>query len=100
MGLSVPFTFRPKFCFSAKWEWKRNFWKWNGSLGRTGRKISRVKHFFRKIPAGPIRSIYYLPVCKKYGYSLDSLHHLFHSLIIPLFTYGISVWVLQVMDQL
>ena len=31
-------------------------------------------------------------VCKKYGYSLDSLHHLFHSLIIPIFTYGISVW--------
>ena len=29
---------------------------------------------------------------KKYGYGLDSLHHLFHSLIIPLFTYGISVW--------
>ena len=27
-----------------------------------------------------------------YGYSLDSLHHLFHSLIIPVFTYGISVW--------
>ena len=31
-------------------------------------------------------------MCKKYGYSLDFLHHLFHSLIIPLFTYGISVW--------
>ena len=31
-------------------------------------------------------------MCKKYGYSLDSLHHLFHSLIIPLFTYGILVW--------
>ena len=31
-------------------------------------------------------------VCTKYGYSLDSLQHLFHSLIIPLFTYGISVW--------
>ena len=42
-------TFRPKFCFSAKWEWKRNFWKWNGSFGLTGRKISRVNHFFRKI---------------------------------------------------
>ena len=27
-----------------------------------------------------------------YGYSLDSLHHLFHSLIIPVFTYSISVW--------
>ena len=23
---------------------------------------------------------------------LDSLHHLFHTLIIPIFTYGISVW--------
>ena len=33
-----------------------------------------------------------LQVCKKYGYSLDSLHHLFHSLIIPIFTYGISLW--------
>ena len=32
-----------------------------------------------------------LRVCKKYGYSLDSLRHL-HSLIIPIFTYGISVW--------
>ena len=31
-------------------------------------------------------------MCTKYGYSLDSLQHLFHSLIIPLFTYGISVW--------
>ena len=33
-----------------------------------------------------------LRVCKKYGYSLNSLHHLFHSLIISLFPYGISVW--------
>ena len=33
-----------------------------------------------------------LRVCKKYGYSLDSLHHLFPSLIISLFTYGIWVW--------
>ena len=33
-----------------------------------------------------------LRVCKKYGYSLGFFHHLFHSLIIPLFTYGISVW--------
>ena len=33
-----------------------------------------------------------LRVCKKYGYSLDYLHYLFHSLIISLFTYGISVW--------
>ena len=32
-----------------------------------------------------------LRVCKKYGYSLDCLRHL-HSLIIPIFTYGISVW--------
>ena len=38
------------------------------------------------------RRMYILRVCKKYGYSLDSLHHLFHSLIIPIFTYGISVW--------
>lgn len=33
-----------------------------------------------------------LRICKKYGYSLDSLHHLFHKLIIPLFTHGILVW--------
>ena len=33
-----------------------------------------------------------LRVCKKYGYVLDSLHHLFHSLIIPIFTYGILEW--------
>ena len=33
-----------------------------------------------------------LRLSKKYGYSLDSLYHLFHSLIIPLFAYGISVW--------
>ena len=38
------------------------------------------------------RSMHILRVCKKYGYSLDSLHHLFHGLIIPIFTYGISVW--------
>ena len=38
------------------------------------------------------RRIHILRVCKKYGYSLDFLHHLFHNLIIPLFTYGISVW--------
>ena len=31
-------------------------------------------------------------MCTKYDYSLDSLQDLFHSLIIPLFTYGISVW--------
>ena len=36
--------------------------------------------------------IHVLRMCKKYGYSLDSLDHLFHSLIIPLFTYGILVW--------
>ena len=33
-----------------------------------------------------------LRVCKKNGYSLDYLHYLFHSLIISLFAYGISVW--------
>ena len=33
-----------------------------------------------------------LRVCKKYGYILDSLHHLLHSLIIPIFTYGILEW--------
>ena len=38
------------------------------------------------------KSVYTLRVSKKYGYSLDSLDHLFHSLIIPLFTYGILVW--------
>ena len=34
----------------------------------------------------------YYECARKYGYSLDSLHHLFHSLIIHIFTYGISVW--------
>ena len=29
--------------------------------------------------------------CKKYGCSLDSLHHFFRSLIIPFCTYGVSV---------
>ena len=38
------------------------------------------------------RRMHILLVCKKCGYGLDSLHHLFHSLIIPIFTYGISVW--------
>ena len=38
------------------------------------------------------RRVHILRVCKKYGYSLDSLHHLFHSLIVPIFTYGISIW--------
>ena len=37
-------------------------------------------------------SMYILRVCKKYGYSLDSHHHFFHSLIITISTYGISVW--------
>ena len=32
-----------------------------------------------------------LGVYKKYGYGLDYLHYLFHSLITSLFTYGISV---------
>ena len=35
----------------------------------------------------------------KYGYRLDSLHHLFHSLIIPVFTYGISVWDVACYDK-
>ena len=34
------------------------------------------------------RRIHILQVCKKYGYSLD----LFHGLIIPFPTYGISLW--------
>ena len=38
------------------------------------------------------RRMHILRVCKKPGYSLDFLQHLFHSLIIPIFTYGISVW--------
>ena len=38
------------------------------------------------------RRMHILRVCKKYGYSLDYLHYLFHRLIISLFTYGISVW--------
>ena len=33
------------------------------------------------------RRMHILRVCKKYGYSLDSPHHFFHSLIIPIFTY-------------
>ena len=37
------------------------------------------------------RRMHILRVCKKYGYSLDYLHYLFHSLIISLFIYGISV---------
>ena len=38
------------------------------------------------------RRMHILRVCKKYGYSLDYLHYLFHGLITSLFTYGISVW--------
>ena len=38
------------------------------------------------------RHMHILQVCKKCGYGLDSLHHLFHSLIITILTYGISVW--------
>ena len=38
-----------------------------------------------------------LRVCKKYGYSLDSLHHLFHSLIIPAFTYAFQYGMLLIM---
>ena len=41
----------------------------------------------------------YLRVCKKYGYTFDSLHHLFHSLIIAIFTYGISVWEVASYDK-
>ena len=37
------------------------------------------------------RRMHILRVCKKYGYSLDSLHHIFYSLIILIFSYGISV---------
>ena len=32
------------------------------------------------------RRMHILRVCKKYGYSPDSLHHLFRSLIVPIFT--------------
>ena len=38
------------------------------------------------------RRIHILRVCKTPGYSLDFLQHLFHSLIIPIFTYSILVW--------
>ena len=38
-------------------------------------------------------------VCKDYGYSLDSLNHLFDSLIIPLFTYGILRWSVASYDK-
>ena len=38
------------------------------------------------------RRIQILRVCKKPGYSLDFLQHLFHSLIIPIFTCSILVW--------
>ena len=33
------------------------------------------------------------------GCSLDSLHHLFHSLIMLFFTYGISVWGIATYDK-
>ena len=33
-----------------------------------------------------------LRVYKKYSYSLDSLHHFVHSVVVPLFTHGISVF--------
>ena len=35
---------------------------------------------------------YILRVCNKYGYSLDCLHHLFHSPIMSLFTHATSAW--------
>ena len=38
------------------------------------------------------RRMHILRVFKKYCYSLDTLHHLFHNLIVPIFTYGISIW--------
>ena len=38
------------------------------------------------------RRMHILLVCNKCGYGLDSLHHLFHSLIITILLYGISVW--------
>ena len=45
------------------------------------------------------RGIHMLLVCKKYGFSIDSLQDPFHSLIIPLFTYGISVWSVASYDK-
>ena len=36
---------------------------------------------------------------KKYGFSIDSLQHLFHSLSLPLCTYGISVWSVASYDK-
>ena len=38
-------------------------------------------------------------MCKKYGYSLDSLGYFFHSLITFLFTYGILVWGVTSYDE-
>ena len=35
----------------------------------------------------------------KYGFSIDSFQHLFHSLIIRLFTYGISLWSVASYDK-
>ena len=43
--------------------------------------------------------VFTLRLCKKYGFSIDSLQHLFRSLIIPLFTYGISVWSVASYDK-
>ena len=45
------------------------------------------------------KSMHILRVCKKYGYGLDSLHHLFHNLIIRIFSYGISVWSVASYDK-
>ena len=45
------------------------------------------------------RGMHILRVCKKYGYSLDYLQYLLHSLIISLFTYGISVWSTATYDK-
>ena len=44
------------------------------------------------LPSKAGRRVHILRVYKKYGYSLESLHHLLHCFIIPIFTYGISVW--------
>ena len=34
----------------------------------------------------------YIKVCKRHGYNGDMLHYLFHSLIMSLFAYAVSVW--------
>ena len=36
--------------------------------------------------------LYILRTCKYYGYTLEELTILFHSLIMSVFTYGIEVW--------